>query len=100
MVEDQSDQSPDSNLDESLIENFEDNFRYTNELSREEIESFQDHENTHDIVDSQIVEENTETSERDLSPDTIIEETVPIVSSRGRVIRRRGRPMDDEFSWE
>ena len=99
MVDDQSDQSSDSNLDESLIENLEDNFRYTNELSSEEIESFQDHENAHD-VDPQIVEENTETSEQDPTPDTITEESIPIVSSRGRVIRRRGRPMDDEFSWE
>ena len=68
-------------------------------MSREEIESFQDQENAHDIVEPQ-TEENTETSEREVSPATIIEESIPIISSRGRVIRRPGRPMDDEFSWE
>ena len=99
MVEDQTEPSTDSNLDESLVDEFEDNFRNTNELSREEIESFQDQENAHDIVEPQ-TEENTETSERELSPVAISEESVPIVSSRGRVIRRPGRPMDDEFSWE
>ena len=85
--------------DESLIDNLEDNFGYTNELSREEIESFQEHDNAQDIVVPQ-TEENTETAGQDRSPDSISEESVPIVSSRGRVIRRPGRPMDDEFTWE
>ena len=82
MVEDQLELSTDSNLDESLVDEFEDNFRNTNELSREEIESFQDQENAHDIVEPK-TEENTETSEREVSPTTIIEESVPIISSRG-----------------
>ena len=99
MVNDQLEQSIDSNFDESLIDNLEDNFGYTNELSREEIESFQEHDNAQDIVVPQ-TEENTETAGQDRSPDSISEESVPIVSSRGRVIRRPGRPMDDEFTWE